>query len=201
MSAALIPPALVPVARTDADWALDISFQGEDWTGDTVKVAFARQGSPVDPFEIEAEAPTENTGCIIRVPAETWADKKPGVFTVEVRRFSGSTIDDAAVFQVQLYRGISDHASVAGAAAAPAGDGAAVGNVIVNRAGAVTVVRGGGLPRDARLVLVNDILLGLGAANVEEALIILAGNQGYAPGSLNFSNPNNTGLGLVLGVI
>lgn len=52
MSAARIPDAFVPLARTDADWSFDLAFQGEDWTGAGVSVVFARQGLPAQAFEV-----------------------------------------------------------------------------------------------------------------------------------------------------
>lgn len=146
MSAALIPAQLVPIARTDADWAFDIDFQGEDWTSSTVKVAFARQGlrgdGPPEPlFEIDAVTPSADMACAIRLPASVLATKEPGTYSVEVRRFDADAIDDAAVFKLMLYRGTS----VEGTVAPPVGDGTATGGVIVSRVSTVTVVRSGGI--------------------------------------------------------
>lgn len=51
MAAALIPAGYVPIARTDADWAFDITFQDEDWTGAGVSVVMARRGLPTHAVE------------------------------------------------------------------------------------------------------------------------------------------------------
>jgi hypothetical protein len=142
MSAALIPAQLVPIARTDADWAFDIDFQGEDWTGSEVSVAFARQGLSATRFEVETVVPSAPIACPIRVPASFWADKPAGTYTVEVRKIDAGAIDDAAVFRLMLYTGGTDTREPV---APPAGDGTATGGVIVSRVSSVTVVRSGGV--------------------------------------------------------
>lgn len=182
MSAALIPAQLVPIARTDADWAFDIDFQGEDWTGSTVKVAFARQGLPVEAFEIDTVTPSADMACAIRLPADTLTTKEPGTYTVEVRRFEADAIDDAAVFRLMLYRGTS----VDGAVAPPAGDGTATGGVIVSRISSVTVVRSGGVmgppgTGDAAQTAFNDALTMLGVDNVQDAIVALYALIGSGP--------------------
>ncbi len=126
MSAALIPAQLVPLARTDADWSFDIGFPDEDWTGSDVKVAFARQGLPRETFEVEVgdgiETPTSEMACALRIPASVWADRSPGTYSAEVRKLDGSAVDDAAVFKVLLYQGLSDLDGDE-VAPPPAGDG------------------------------------------------------------------------------
>lgn len=142
MTAALIPAQYVPIARTDADWAFDIDFQGEDWTGSAVKVAFARQGLPAEQFEIDAMS-GDGAACAIRISAASWAEKTPGTWSAEVRKFDGEAIDDAAVFKLLLSRGVSD---TTGPAGPPAGDGTSSGGVVVSRVGSVAIVRGGAGP-------------------------------------------------------
>lgn len=148
MSAALIPARLVPIARTDADWAFDIVFQDEDWTGATVRVAFARIGGIQTPFEIEALPPTADLSCAIRFRPTDLTDKEPGVYSVEVRRFgSDGAIDDAAVFEMRLLRGVSE-VEPNRSAPQPIGDGTATGGVIVSRQSVVSVVRSAGIRGD-----------------------------------------------------
>lgn len=141
MSAALIPPQYVPIARTDADWAFDIDFQGEDWTGSEVSVSLARQGLPVERFEV-AVIPSTEMACAIRIPASAWSDRTPGAYSVEVRKIDGEAVDDAAVFRLLLVQGVSDDRHPV---APPAGDGVATGGVIVSRINTITVIRSGGV--------------------------------------------------------
>ncbi len=147
IAAALIPDHLVPVARTDADWAFDIDFEGEDWTGSQVQVAFARQKLPVCVFQIEAEAPTADMACSIFIPEAGWDDRPPGSYTVEVRRIRDGATDDAAVFTLELVRGVSDLVTTPGAAVPPIGDGVAIGSVVVTRGATLSVTRGAAGPR------------------------------------------------------
>ena len=182
MSAALIPANLVPVARTDADWAFDIDFQGEDWTGSEVSVWLGRQGLPAVRFEAPEIIPTSDMACAIRIPEAIWATKEQGTYTVEVRKIDGDAIDDAAVFKVMLYRGVS----VEGTVAPPAGDGVATGGVIVSRVGHVTVVRSGGImgppgTGDAAQTAFNDALTMLGVDNVQDAIVALYALIGSGP--------------------
>lgn len=182
MSAALIPAQYVPVARTDADWAFDIVLEGEDWTGRAIKVAFARIGIPRERFEVEVgtgiEEPTEGLSIALRIGAAFWADKPPGTYSVEARGFDGGAIDDAAVFQMRLVRGVSHYDDAPYAVDAPVGDGAAIGGVIVSRTAAVSVVRSGGVagppgPNAANLIEFDDTEAQLGASTVEAAIIAL----------------------------
>lgn len=195
MSAALIPSMHVPIARTDADWAFDIDFQDEAWTGSEVKVAFARQGLPAEQFEIDAVS-TDGTACAIRIPAATWAGKTPGTWSAEVRKFDGEAIDDAAVFRVLLSRGMSD---TTGPAGPPAGDGVAVGGVIVSRVSSAVVVRAGSTAADASLIAFNDALTMLGVDNIQDAIVALHALIGSGPqpdpsGAFDFSIPANSAL-------
>lgn len=150
MSAAKIPDTYVPIARTDSDWSFDIDFTGEDWTGSGVSVAFVRRGQPACSFEASVdgglETPTAELSCALRIPAATWADKTPGVYSVQVRKIDGAEADDAAVFTVKLVRGLSDLIDPeASTCEAPAGDGTATGGVIINRAGSVAIIRSAGV--------------------------------------------------------
>lgn len=202
MSAALIPARLVPVARTDADWAFDIAFPEEDWTAaDEVRVAFARQGLPAVRFEVLAAASAE-VACAIRLSADELSERAPGRYTVEVRRIAGDETDDAAVFELVLVQGLSDAADRQ--APSPIGDATTVsGGVIVTRTSKIEVVRAGGItgppgPNAADLIGFDDALTAMGVETVQEAIAFLAGQQGFGPGTLNFSNPANAGL---IGVI
>ena len=210
MSAAFIPARLVPIARTDADWAFDILFEGEDWTGDEVSAAFGLQDGLASPFSISAQDPTAELACSIRVPASELGDKKTGLYTVEVRRTRGDMVDDVAVFELQLLQGISD-LSAARRAPRAEGDGAASGGVIV-MPGRTTVVRSGGLagppgapgPGEAGLIAFNDTLTMLGVDNVQDAIVALYALIGSGPidppdpdpvgGAFDFSTPNNSAL-------
>lgn len=143
MAAARIPDAHVPIARTDADWAFDIHFPEEDWTGSEVRVAFARQGLPADVFEVEVQ-PTEDLSCPLRIPAAIWAEHSSGTYSVEVRKIDGEAIDDAAVFKVYLHQGLSDLGE-GKSAPQPVGDGTATGGVIVSRSTRVEIIRAAGV--------------------------------------------------------
>ncbi len=150
MSAVKIPDASVPIARTDADWAFDIAFRDEDWTGREISVVFARQGLPALVFEASIGdgvlTPDADMAVALRIPAATWADKTPGRYSAQVRGLEGDNRDDAAVFTVTLVRGLSDLLDSPLPAGLPVGDGlVATGGVIVNRAGRVEVVRSAGV--------------------------------------------------------
>jgi hypothetical protein len=149
MAAAKIPDLLVPIARTDADWAFDLVFSDEDWTGRAVSVTFARQGTPAEAFEATVgdgiDTPTSELAVALRIPATDWAARRPGVWSVQVRSVHGPATDDAAVFNLRLVKGLSQLLTAAAPAAPTVGDGiAAEGGVIVTRSGAVEVVRAGG---------------------------------------------------------
>ena len=85
MGAVLIPNYLVPVVWSDADWAFDIKFPEEDWTGSTVSVTFAFQGFPFTMFEVTPEAPTKEDACNIRLNHTLLAELIPGTYTAAVR--------------------------------------------------------------------------------------------------------------------
>jgi hypothetical protein len=147
MAAVLIPPYLVPTARTNADWAMDIAFQGEDWTDSTVSVIFGRRGLPA--YSVEATigdgllASTADLAVALRIPASTWAGAPPADYTVQVRRLKDGAIDDAATFTLKLERGLGPVAVDSAPILSGAGD--VVGSAIVDRIGStVSVVRGGG---------------------------------------------------------
>ncbi|ADL00709.1 hypothetical protein [Brevundimonas subvibrioides] len=179
MSAALIPSTLVPVARTDADWAFDLMFPAEDWTGSEVRIAFARQGAPVCTFEVIAASPTSEAACAIRIPAGAWADRPIGTYSAQVRRIDDAAIDDAAVFSLRLVRGVSDLVAEPASGPVLVGDGSAVGSVVVSRQSVVSVVRGGAGPvgpqgpNEAALVSFDDTATQLGADNVNDAIASL----------------------------
>lgn len=154
MSAAKIPGPLVPPARTDADWAFNIGFRDEDWRGSAITVVFARQGQgPSQAFLATIGdgllEPAEDLAVAIRLPVETLRDKAPGVWSVQVNRVAGGIVDDAAVFNLRLIKGLTD-VLLGGGPAAPAegDDGVAPGGVIIARAGSVEVVRAGGREGD-----------------------------------------------------
>lgn len=157
MSTALIPARLIPVARTDADWALDITFPEENWTGAVVKVAFARQGLPAVRFEIDAEVPAPDLACAIRLKHEFLSDKTPGVYTAEVRRFQNGEVDDAAVFEMKLVQGVSD-VSMIQIAPLPIGDSEATGSAVITRKTRIEVIRAGG----TRGMSAKDVLIAAG---------------------------------------
>lgn len=155
MAAALIPQAQVPIARTDADWAFDIHFEAEDWSGSTVSVVFARQGHPPEAFELRSGEdfadPAEDLAVALRAPASVWAGRAPGQWTVSVRRLGpaeGDTpgqIDDAAVFRMKLEQGLSPLLTTPGPAPVLSGGGEMDGGVIINRQGETNVVRAGAM--------------------------------------------------------
>lgn len=150
MAAALIPSGYVPLARTDADWAFDITFQDEDWTGAGVSVVMARRGLPTHAVEFTVGdgvlAPADDLSVALRVPAARLADMPPGLYSAEVRRIVGEDTDDAAVFEMRLERGLAEHLIEARPAGVMLGDaGAATGGVIVSRQHVVTVVRAAGV--------------------------------------------------------
>lgn len=157
MSSALIPPRLIPVARTDADWALDLTFPEENWTGAVVKVAFARRGLPAVQFEIDAEIPAPDMACAIRLERAFLSDKRPGVYTAEVRRFQDGAVDDAAVFEMKLVQGVSD---ISASQPAPqlVGDGEATGSVVITRKTRLEIIRAGG----TRGLSAKDVLIAAG---------------------------------------
>lgn len=149
MAAALIPAGYVPIARTDADWAFDITFQDEDWTGAGVSVVMARRGLPTHAVEFTVGdgvlVPAADLSVGLRVPAARLAAMPPGLYSAEVRRIDGEDTDDAAVFEMRLERGLADHLSEARPAGVALGDaGVAQGGVIVSRTTKVQVLRAGG---------------------------------------------------------
>lgn len=193
MAAALIPAGYVPIARTDADWAFDITFQDEDWRGSGVSVVMARRGLPTHAVEFTVGdgvlAPANDLSVALRVPAARLADMPPGLYSAEVRRIDGEDIDDAAVFEMRLERGLADYLSEARSASEPRGDmGFVQGGVIVSRTTKVQVVRAGGVQgkpgaSDAASVTLTDeqgALFG-GAATLAEALAFIAQNMGAQP--------------------
>lgn len=193
MAAALIPSGYVPIARTDADWAFDITFQDEDWTGAGVSVVLARLGLPTHAVEFTVGdgvlVPADGLSVGLRVPAARLADMPPGLYSAEVRRMDGEDIDDAAVFEMRLERGLADHLSEARPAMGARGDtGVAQGGVIVSRTTRVQVVRAGGVQgkpgaSDAASVTLTaeqGALFG-GAATLAEALAFIAQNMGAQP--------------------
>ena len=150
MAAALIPAGYVPIARTDADWAFDITFQDEDWRGSGVSVVMARRGLPTHAVEFTVGdgvlASADDLSVALRVPAARLADMPPGLYSAEVRRIDGEDTVDAAVFEMRLERGLADHLGEARSASEPRGDmGLAQGGVIVSRTTRVQVVRAGGV--------------------------------------------------------
>lgn len=193
MAAALIPSGYVPIARTDADWAFDITFQDEDWTGANVSVVMARRGLPTHAVEFTVGdgvlAPADDLSVGLRVPAARLAAMPPGLYSAEVRRIDGDETDDAAVFEMRLERGLAEHLSEARPAGMALGDmGVAQGGVIVSRTTRVQVVRAGGVQgkpgaSDAASVTLTaeqGALFG-GAATLAEALAFIAQNMGAQP--------------------
>ena len=193
MAAALIPAGYVPIARTDADWAFDITFQDEDWTGAGVSVVMARRGLPTHAVEFTVGdgvlAPANDLSVALRVPAARLADMPPGLYSAEVRRIDGEDTDDAAVFEMRLERGLAEHLIEARPAGVALGDaGVAQGGVIVSRTTRVQVVRAGGVQgkpgaSDAASVTLTaeqGALFG-GAATLAEALAFIAQNMGAQP--------------------
>ncbi|MFZ0267736.1 hypothetical protein [Caulobacter sp.] len=149
MTAVLIPSNLIPIARTNADWAMDIAFAGEpDWVGSQVSVIFARQGLPGHAFEATIGdgllEPTADLAVALRIPQATWEEAPPASYSVQVRRLKAGAIDDAAAFVVDLQKGLSGLLDGPGSAPILSGAGELVGNVVVNRVGSVQVVRGAG---------------------------------------------------------
>ena len=178
MAAALIQQAQVPVARTNADWAFDIHFEDEDWSGDDVSVVFARQDLPPQGFEVSVTSggvlePTVDLSVAIRIPAAVWADKKPGAWSVQVRRIGGGEKDDAAVFRLKLEAGLSALLDAPGRAPVLSGDGVSEGGIIVNRQGRVVVVRGGAVSfkmvDDATTVALEARVIALATAEAVSA--------------------------------
>ena len=193
MAAALIPAGYVPIARTDADWAFDITFQDEDWRGSGVSVVMARRGLPTHAVEFTVGdgvlASADDLSVALRVPAARLADMPPGLYSAEVRRIDGDETDDAAVFEMRLERGLAEHLSEARPAGVAFGDaGVAQGGVIVSRTTRVQVLRAGGVQgkpgaSDAASVTLTaeqGALFG-GAATLAEALAFIAQNMGAQP--------------------
>lgn len=193
MAAALIPAGYVPIARTDADWAFDITFQDEDWTGAGVSVVMARCGLPTHAVEFTVGngvlAPINDLSVGLRVSAARLADMPPGLYSAEVRRIEGEERDDVAVFEMRLERGLADHLSEARPAMGARGDmGVASGGVIVSRTTKVQVLRAGGVQgkpgaSDAASVTLTaeqGALFG-GASTLAEALAFIAQNMGAQP--------------------
>lgn len=203
MSAALIPSAEVPIARTDADYAFDIRVRDQDWTGDDVRVAFTLQGRVPETFEINV-TPTSDVAVPIRILAADLHDVTPGIWTAEVRRFSNG-VKAVAEFRWQLFRGVSAFAQVGIAGRPPVGAGRANSGVIITGSDTVVLVPYVSVEGlSAAQTAFNDALTMLGVDNVQDAIVALYALIGSgpidppdpdsAPGVLDFTIPENSAL-------
>lgn len=194
MSAARLTMPLDP-ARTDADWADDLTFyrsaeaDPEDWTGCQASLALVpRFGTSSFLLTSEVGGGLEilANGVGIRVAAAAMSDLVPETYDFELRKLDGTAVETVLVGSVSIEQGLSK--IVTGeVATGPVETSGGYGSVKVFRApGGVRVVRSGGVagpagPNTANLIAFNDALTALGVDNVQDAIVALYALIGGGP--------------------
>ncbi|USQ97232.1 hypothetical protein [Caulobacter sp. RL271] len=208
------------IVWNDVDWAFPFTFELTDaevdpWTASDFDLAFAGVGD-------SAELPGFRLGTVggglvangpdvveIRVAAVDVGAIPIGDYEWTLRRIGqdGST-EGLLIGRQSIREGVSRRAGAPLVGTGAAVSGVAAGLKIIRAANGVRVVRspegprgltGAQGPSDADGVSFDDALTGLGATDVQAAITAIWAEL-IAPHD-DFSNIDNTGLGLVLGVI
>lgn len=209
MTACIAP--LNPISL-DSVWPHDFIFEGDDLSGGPVGLVLVSVGRPLVSrrFDLgEGLALASAERLVVRLTPSLMEGLRPGDYAYQIQKGEGDEVETLLKGEVPIGKGLTPYLDTASAPLQTAATAGSMSPVLTVPPSSTRVVRGGGLigddgppgPNSADLIGFDDLLTGFGVDTIQEVLVLIAGSAGFGPGGLNFNNPNNTGLGLVLGVL
>jgi hypothetical protein len=195
---AAIATAPFPAIRTDSVWSHDIVFEGEALAAQPMALTLVSVGRPLVARRFDLDDGLSVSGAnrlLIRLAVSQVEDLRAADYALQIQRGEGDAAETLLIGSVSVENGLEGYLNPASGPLQTAVSKASGTPVITVPAATTRVVRGGGLegppgPNRAELITIDDALVQIGAATVEEALIILARGQGF--GGLIFTAPANT---------